>query len=159
DPQLVWHTDGYGLAWLQQPVGGNHTLMFKALDPNGADLITGGPTHQVSDSSADVQDFQLVWNGRSFRITWTETSAGKLRHMQKAIAVPRVGGVGSYDHPYQQPSSALLRATLVNGATNLRRTALPNIGNDPNDGYGWGRVNLRQSLSPAPPISFYVRDD
>ncbi len=25
DPQLVWHADGYGLAWLSQPVaGGNH---------------------------------------------------------------------------------------------------------------------------------------
>ena len=26
---------------------------------------------------------------------------------------------------------------MINGTTNLRRTALPNIGNDPNDGYGW----------------------
>jgi hypothetical protein len=156
DPQLLWHNDGYGLAWLQQPTGGgNHTLYFATLDPNGANT----PAFQVSDISADVKDFQLVWNGRSFRITWTETSGGKLRHMQQAIAAPRGGGVINYDHPYQQPSSALLRATLINGATNLRKTALPNIGNDPNDGYGWGRINLRQSLAPAPPVTFHVRDD
>jgi hypothetical protein len=85
--------------------------------------------------------------------------------MQAAIAVPRAAGLGSYDHPYQQPSSALLRATLVNGATNLRQTALPNVPGataatfNPNDGYGWGRVNLRQSLAPAPPVTFHVRDD
>jgi hypothetical protein len=158
DPQLVWHTDGYGLAWLQQPsAGGNHTLSFATMDPNG--VITPPPFFQVSDSTADVQDFQLVWNGRRFRTTWTEVSGGKLRHMQQAIAVPSGGGPASYDHPYLQPSSALLRATLINGATNLRKTALPNVGNDPNDGYGWGRINLRQSLSPAPPVTFYVRDD
>ena len=29
DPQLVWHSDGYGLAWLHQPVaGGRRALMF-----------------------------------------------------------------------------------------------------------------------------------
>jgi hypothetical protein len=28
-----------------------------------------------------------------------------------------------------------------------------------NDGYGWGRINLRQSLSPLPPVTFHVRDD
>ena len=52
-----------------------------------------------------------------------------------------------------------MRATLFNGATNIRRTALPNQGNDPNDGYGWGRLNLRQSLAPLPPVTFYARDD
>jgi hypothetical protein len=117
------------------------------------------PAFQVSDAGVDVRDFDLVWNGRSFRIAWTEVAAGNLRHMQRALAVPRDTTAGNYDHPYQQPSSALLRATLINGATNLRKTALPNIGNDPNDGYGWGRINLRQSLAPAPPVTFQVRDD
>jgi len=86
--------------------------------------------------------------------------------MQAAMAVPEPGSTGSFDHPFQQPSSALLRATLINGATNIRRTALPNVPSaaagpafNPNDGYGWGRVNLRQSLAPAPPVTFQVRDD
>jgi hypothetical protein len=79
--------------------------------------------------------------------------------MHRALAVPRVAGGARYDAPFQQPSSALLRATLVNGATNMANTALPNVGPGVNDGYGWGRVNLRQSLAPAPPVTFYVRDD
>jgi hypothetical protein len=55
-----------------------------------------------------------------------------------------------------------VRATLVNGATNISGTALPNVnvaGGNLADGYGWGRVNLRQSLSPSPPVTFHVRDD
>ena len=164
DPQLVWHTNGYGLAWLQQPTaGGNHTLFFTVLDPRGS--AAAAPYHQVSDSGVDVQNFCLAWNGRSFRISWTEDPGGNLRHMQAGIAVPRTGDSGNYDHPYRQPSSALLRATLINGATNIRKTALPNVpatvaaNFNPNDGYGWGRVNLRQSLAPAPPVTFQVRDD
>ncbi|MBN1478900.1 S8 family serine peptidase [candidate division KSB1 bacterium] len=171
DPQLLWHTNGYGLAWLQQPTGGGvHRLFFTIIDENGArvNLTPGGaatlaPNHPVSDPASDVQRYHMVWNGRSFRITWTEIKAGKLRHMQSAIAVPRqepmVGPNVGYDRPYQHPTSALIRATLINGATNIRRTALPNIGNDPNDGYGWGRVNLRQSLAPLSPVTCHVRDD
>jgi serine protease AprX len=182
DPQLVWHTNGYGMAWLQQPVGGgNHQLFFTVLDPAGVRVslppfgVPGPvpvPDHPVSGAGADVQAFQLVWNGRSFRITWTEVEGGRLRHMQSALFVPRLAGldaagnprVPTYDEPFQEPSAALVRATLINGATNLRNTRLPNVPqtgalHNPNDGYGWGRVNLRQSLAPAPPVTFHVRDD
>jgi subtilisin family serine protease len=185
DPQLVWHADGYGLAWLSQPVaGGNHILLFTVLDQQGTRLdlnfgvgaVNPAPIHQISADDADVQDFELVWNGRTFRITWTETRTEeefvftgelfqllpgppKVRHMQMAIAVPRKPGPPGYDRSYEHPSSALVRATLINGATNIRRTTLPNHSNDPNDGYGWGRLNLRQSLAPLPPVTFYARDD
>src|SRR5947209_627891 len=168
EPQLVWHTDGYGLAWLQQPVaGGNQQLFFTIIDQNGVRpnlAATGAPASPaanfaVSTGTADVKGFHLIWTGRSFRITWTETEGGKLRHKLRAIAVPRVAGGVRYDAPFQQPTSALIRATLINGATNIRNTALPNFGTNVNDGYGWGRINLRQSLSPAPPVTFFVRDD
>ena len=169
EPQLVWHTNGYGLAWLERIVeGAIRNLYFTILDQDGRrpDLRAFGaaapapaPNYQVSTPGADVKDFQLVWNGRTFRITWTEVQAGKLRHMQAAIAVPRQAGQVGYDQPYHHPTSALIRATLINGATNMRETALPNIGPDPNDGYGWGRINLRQSLAPLPPLTFHARDD
>ncbi|HKP87308.1 MAG TPA: S8 family serine peptidase [Blastocatellia bacterium] len=168
DPQLVWHTDGYGIAWLREPkVGGNHQLFFTALDQFGrrVNLALPGaaaapvPEIPISSAGADAQDFHLVWNGRVFRITWTEVSGNNLRHMQSAIAVPRLQGETRYDEPFRQPSAALVRATLINGATNIRKTELPNSGNDPNDGYGWGRINLRQSLSPVGPVTFHARDD
>ncbi len=170
DPQLVWHTDGYGLAWREQPAaGGPHTLFFTVLDPAGAPLdlrLFGAAAalpaaqHQVSAAGSDVLDYQLTWNGRSFRIAWTETSGGNLRHMQTTLVIPRQQTqTNTYDQPYNHPSSALLKATLISGATNIRRTPLPNIGLNPNDGYGWGRVNLRQSLAPMPPVTMYARDD
>lgn len=168
EPQLIWHSDGYALAWLEQPIaGGVHTLMLTVLDENGVrvNLAAVGnppapaPNHVLSTPGADVQQFQLVWNGRSLRVTWTELLNGSLRQMQTAIAVPRQAGVVGYDQPYHHPSAALIRATLINGATNLRQTSLPNLSNDPRDGYGWGRINLRQSLVPVPPVTFQVRDD
>ncbi len=156
--------------------------MFTVLDPQGVrlDLNFGvapanpAPFFQVSAADADVQDFEMVWNGRTLRITWTETrremefvfdgtlfvlqpGPPKINHMQMALAVPRKPGPPGYNRSYEHPSSALVRATLFNGATNFRRTALPNLSNDPSDGYGWGRLNLRQSLSPLPPVTFFAR--
>ncbi|HEX2729731.1 MAG TPA: S8 family serine peptidase [Rubrobacteraceae bacterium] len=185
EPQLVstythqnWNSarpwsPGYGLAWLGQPSGGNRTLFFTALDENGVrsqltlppPYAAGAPRSeaahivQISTTGADVREFKLVWNGRTFRLTWTETQGGRLRHMQTALT--RTGNRAVYD----LPSSSLVRATLINGATNINATPLPNIPTAPitaanrNQGYGWGRVNLRQSLSPSPPVTFHVRDD
>lgn len=168
DPQLVWHSDGYGLAWLEQPVaGGDHTLFFTVLGEAGlrVDLAPlGAPAalvgdFQVNEAGGDVQDFRLVWTGRSFRIVWSEVRGGRMRHLQRSLIVPRQQGmVNAYDQPFQHPSSALVRATLINGATNLRNLALPAVGNL-HDGYGWGRLNLRQSLAPAAPAVYQARDD
>ena len=44
DPQLVWHGDGYGVAWREQPsAGGTHVLCFTVLHEDGAllDLTFG----------------------------------------------------------------------------------------------------------------------
>ena len=74
DPQLVWHGDGYGLVWREQPsAGGTHVLCFTVLNENGAllDLNFGvgaaapAPIHRLSAADADVEDFELVWNGRN----------------------------------------------------------------------------------------------
>jgi hypothetical protein len=163
DPQLVWHTNGYGLAWLQQlAAGGPHRLMFTVIDQSGANRAPAN--YQVSSATADVQQFQLVWNGRSFRVGWTEVEGGVMRQMQSALALPRMALPVGFNQPYQHPSAALVRATLINGATNYNNTQLPNVpiagaGQNANDGYGWGRVNMRQSLAPAQPVTFFVRDD
>jgi serine protease AprX len=185
DPQLVctyihqlWTTarrwsPGYGLAWLGQDAGGNRMLYFTTLDENGARAqlhlpppyaagaprTEAAPVVQVSTPGADVREFKLIWNGRTFRLTWTETQGGRLRHMQTALT--RHGS----QEVYSLPSSALVRATLINGATNINNTVLPNVPRPPitaanrNHGYGWGRMNLRQTFSPSPPVTFHVRDD
>jgi hypothetical protein len=163
DPQLVWHTDGYGLAWLQQDStadGKPRRLFFTVIDEKGVPVVAApAGESQLSADDADVQSFQLVWNGRGFRVSWAEVVGGKLRHRQTALVVPRLQGGAPFDEPFKQPSSALVRATLINGATNIQRRALPSLGTAPNDGYGWGRINLRQSLAPTPPATFHARDD
>ena len=104
---------------------------------------------QVSDSCVNVREFRLVWNGRVFLLYWNEEASGHLHH--KCTMLNRHGSRLAYD----LPSAALLRATLVSGATNLTPAALPDLA----AGYGWGRINLRQTLSPRPPVTLHVRDD
>jgi subtilisin family serine protease len=164
--RLPGWSPGYGLAWLGAPSGGgSRTLYFTVLDENGARAPVAqpppnppapAPISQVSRTGVDVREFRLVWNGRTFRLTWTEVEGATVRHVQTAVTRHGSSAV------YEEPSAALLRATLVNGATNLRRTELPNLDQPPpglTSGYGWGRVNLRQSLAPSPPVTFAVRDD
>jgi hypothetical protein len=140
-------------------------LFFTALDENGRRLMIpqpppavpgplnpplAAPILQVSAIDSRVRDFKMAWNGRVFLLTWTEEENGSLlRH--KCASVSRQADQLAHG----LPSAALLRATLVNGATNLNSTSLP----DPVNGYGWGRVNLRQALAPAPPVTQFVRDD
>ncbi|HYW54447.1 MAG TPA: hypothetical protein VE826_10780, partial [Dongiaceae bacterium] len=157
EPQLAWHVDGYGLAWLERPTtSGPNTLMFACLDATGAALTA---PFAVSNGTADVHAFRLVWNGRRFHLTWAETEAGRTRHVQRAVSVLHERTASGYDAPFAHPSSALVRATLINGATNIDGTALPNYSNNVNHGYGWGRMNLRQTFAPAAPVTFQARDD
>lgn len=147
---------GYGLAFIRQRPGGNRVLCFVALDENGRRVrvvqppnVAAVPVTTLTTETANVLDFKLIWNGRAFRLTWTEVEAGRLRHKQAGLT--RLGSRAIHD----QPSAPLLRATLINGAVNINNTQLPNV----NDGYGWGRINLRQSLTPSNPVTFQARDD
>jgi hypothetical protein len=167
DPQLVRHTDGFGLAWLAADAAGEHSLMVTVLGPDltRAELARRGgspqpaPDHRVSEAGSDVRAFRLVWNGRVFRLAWTEARGGRLRSLQTSLAVPREPGPPGYDEPYRYPSSALLRATLLNGARRPGAGAAPVCGPGPHDGYGWGHLDLRAALLPAEPATFFARDD
>ncbi|NET39475.1 MAG: hypothetical protein F6K19_47175, partial [Cyanothece sp. SIO1E1] len=127
----------------------------------GATRTAIAPITPISRIEVDVEDFQLIWNGQTFHLTWTEVEGTNLRHLQTMLT--RHGSRATYS----LPSAALLKATLINGATNIGNTNLPNLNQlstaagafDQRDGYGWGRVNLRQSLSPSPPVTFQVRDN
>jgi hypothetical protein len=184
-PQIVWHTDGYGVAWTQLALaGGTRQLFFGIRDQNGAVVqlnpppvpvgpaLAAVPDILISTPTAEVLRYQMVWNGRIFRICWTESEGGNVRQMQRSMAVPRLIGFDrnnvvrnpTFDEPFQEPSAALVRATLINGATNIQNTPLPNFPglgaqHQPLQGYGWGRLNLRQALAPAPPVTYHMRDD
>jgi serine protease AprX len=153
----------FGLAWIGVEADGSRILYFTVLDENGQRIAVPAPPPpagplaapvqvgilQISASGARVQDFKLVWNGRIFFLSWVEEENGHLH--QRATFVNRHANQIAYDIP----SASLIRATIVNGATNITPGPLP----DTAAGYGWGRLNLRQSLAPAPPVTLHVRDD
>lgn len=63
------------------------------------------------------------------------------------------------DRKSHQPSAALVKALLVNSAQPLRGQYTPaEIGAVPNDDCGWGLVNLREALAPAPPRIVWLHD-
>ena len=159
----------YGLAWIGVETDGTRGLYFTVLDENGQRLnVTQPPPYpkpalpasglsppapaallQLSANGAMVRDYKLAWNGRVFMLIWVEEEAGQLHH--RCTLVNRQASRDAY----ALPSAALLRATLVNGATNLTPGPLPDLA----AGYGWGRVNLRQCLAPAQPVTLQLRDD
>lgn len=154
----------WGLAWIGiEPVSGVRRLYFTMLDENGRRLAVpqpppaagallppvAAPILAFGSLTGFVQDFRLTWNGRIFMLAWTEQELGRLK--QRCTLINRRASQDAY----ALPSAALLRATLVNGATNLTPASLP----DRTSGYGWGLVNLRQTLAPALPFTLQVRDD
>ena len=154
----------WGLAWIGVEQGsGVRRLYFTMLDENGRRLAvpqpppaagallppSPAPILAFGSTSGFVRDFRLTWNGRVFMLTWTEQELGRLK--QRCTLINRRASQDAYS----LPSAALLRATLVNGATNLTPSSLPNR----TAGYGWGLVNLRQSLAPGLPFTLQVRDD
>ncbi len=153
----------FGLAWIGVEADGSRVLYFTVLDENGRQLAVPAPPPpagplaapvpigilQMSTTGFRVQDFKLVWNGRIFLLSWVEEENGHLHH--RATFINRHANQITYD----LPSASLIRTTIVSGATNITPGSLPDV----TGGYGWGRVNLRQSLAPAPPVTLHVRDD
>ncbi|WP_198321005.1 S8 family serine peptidase [Azohydromonas aeria] len=162
-------SSSWGLAWIGVEADGSSRLYFTALDENGRRLPvpqpppypkpalpasglnppSPAPVLVLGSGTGRIRDFRLAWNGRVFLLAWTEEEGGRLR--QRCTLVNRQAGLGAC----ALPSAALLRATLVNGATNLTPAPLPDLA----AGYGWGRINMRQVLAPALPFTFQVRDD
>ncbi|MFM2119612.1 MAG: hypothetical protein RL722_1080 [Pseudomonadota bacterium] len=159
----------WGLVWVGVEADGRRRLYFTMLDENGQRLSVQQPPPYprpalpasglaapapapilgLSTPEAQVRDFRLAWNGRIFLLTWTEEAGGELSH--RCTQINRQASQVALD----LPSAALLRATLVNSATNLTAASMPDL----SSGQGWGRINLRQCLAAAHPFTFHVRDD
>ncbi|MGZ4846273.1 MAG: S8 family serine peptidase [Halobacteriota archaeon] len=83
-----------------------------------------------------------------------------------SMATPLVAGTAAVARQYvintltHSPSGALVKAVLVHGAVPLAgQYTPPEVGPVPNSDEGWGRVNLENSLFPAPPVSWQFKDD
>jgi subtilisin family serine protease len=83
--------------------------------------------------------------------------------MSTPIAAGAVALVRQYIQQVRQhanPSAALLKALLVHGATGMTGQYNPPEVNPPPDNVqGWGRLNLENTLFPAPPAVLEFRDN
>ncbi|MFQ6062774.1 MAG: S8 family serine peptidase, partial [Methanosarcinales archaeon] len=75
-----------------------------------------------------------------------------------SMATPLTAGAATLVRQYytdihsHNPSAALIKATLINGATEIKGQYTPSeAGKVPNNDQGWGRVNLKESLFPELP--------
>jgi len=82
-----------------------------------------------------------------------------------SMATPITAGAVALIRQYLQnngllnPSAALIKAILIHGAVPMKgQYTPPEVGAVPNNDEGWGRINLENSLFPAPPAKLELRD-
>ncbi len=79
-----------------------------------------------------------------------------------SMATPLAAGVGTLIREYlresgvQNPSAALIKALMLVGGREM--TGSGASATIPNNSEGWGRVNITESISPAPPKTVLYRD-
>ena len=156
-PRLVWAGRWYALGWLQHDasaIGSSLRVAFLRADGTAIPTVAGhrdaglpaeleAVSQRISPAGQEVLSFDLAWSGRHLHVAWTDRDAGGIRHRWCALALPDEHGRGGFWHPFDRPSAALVRATLVNGATNLADRALPAFdGSSADSSYGWGRLKF-----------------
>ena len=84
-----------------------------------------------------------------------------------SMACPLTAGAATLVRQYYtdirahvEPSAALIKATLINGATEMKGQYTPSeAGKVPNNDQGWGRVNIKESLFPELPKKIMFVDN
>jgi len=112
-----------------------------------------GPTDDNRIKPDVVAPGTNIWSTKSSQTAGT----GDYLYMNgTSMATPLTAGTAALVRQYYVenesilPSAALLKATLINGAANLSL---------PSNDQGWGRVDIEQSLFPAPPRTMHYYYD
>ncbi|MCL5104672.1 MAG: S8 family serine peptidase [Armatimonadetes bacterium] len=157
---------GYGVAWpssypispIKYDLVSNNPLGMAAFSGRGPtddgrtkpDICAPGTniiscrTHAASSSGWAAYDSNYIY--------WGGTS----------MSTPQVAGGATLVREYFQrekginPSAALVKATLINGAVDISpgqygSAQYQEVLSAPDSSQGWGRMNIKQSLSPDPP--------
>ena len=101
------------------------------------------PEGEEMGSTDPLNPFYLWMTGTSMAAPATAACAALARQ----YLIQQRGHERTDDHP--RPSAALLKALLINGATDMAGQYTPSEAGDiPNPNEGWGRVNINNSLFP-----------
>ncbi len=159
---------GYGMAWpADYPVS---PIRYDPMsnNPNGMVAFSGrGPTQDgrikpdiCAPGTNIISCRSHIWGADP---GWAVYDANYIYLGGTSMSTPQVAGAAALVREYYQrekgvnPSAALIKASLINGAidispgqygTGLQREVYP----VPDNAQGWGRMNVKQSLCPDPPM-------
>ncbi|MCL5105372.1 MAG: S8 family serine peptidase [Armatimonadetes bacterium] len=159
---------GYGIAWPSSYPSSPIKYDLVSNDPNGMAAFSGrGPT---DDGRVKPDICAPGTNIISCRTHATNSSAGWGTYNSDYIywggtsmSTPQVAGAATLVREYFQkekginPSAALVKATMINGAVDITPGQygygqFQEVFPAPDSSQGWGRMNVKQSLAPDPPI-------
>ena len=159
---------GYGVAWpADYPVS---PIRYDSMsnNPNGMVAFSGrGPTADgrikpdICAPGTNIISCRSHISGAD--PGWAIYDSNYIYLGGTSMSTPQVAGAAALVREYYQrekgvnPSAALIKATMINGAidispgqygTGLQREVYP----APDNSQGWGRLNVKQSLCPDPPM-------
>lgn len=158
---------GYGVAWpADYPVS---PIRYDTMSNNinGLAAFTGhGPTTDGRIKPDVCAPGTNIISSRSHTATadtgWAIYNANYIYWGGTSMSTPQVAGAAALVRDYYQvekginASAALVKATMVNGAVDMSpgqygTGSTREMQPVPDNGQGWGRLNLKQSLCPDPP--------
>jgi len=123
----------------------------------GTNLITTRP-QGISDADLTLNGFGVIPGNSNYMYASGTSFSAPL--VSGAVALVRENFSRTFAYP--NPSAALVKATLLNSATDLAPGQYLN-GSEistprPNNVEGWGRLNVKQAIAPTAPLRFAFRD-
>lgn len=158
---------GYGVAWpLSYPAAPiKYDLMSN--NSNGMAAFSGrGPTDDGRTKPDIVAPGTNIVSCRSqyagYITGWGIYDSHYMYWGGTSMSTPLVAGAAALVREYYQkekdvtPSGALVKATLINGATDISpgqygSGSVREVYPAPDNSQGWGRLNLKDSIDPSPP--------
>jgi hypothetical protein len=168
---VPWGTGSWATGFPSPPISTDHV----SDNPEGmAAFSSRGPVLDGRHKPDIVAPGTNIASTRSSLISgdgWGPIDANYMFMGGTSMATPLAAGAATLVRQYYTdresitPSAALIKATLVNGATNVApgqygtgaTQEIPDA--RPNDVAGWGRVNLENSIFPASPRTMLYEDE
>ena len=158
---------GSSVGWTEAKAEFGILLLFGLLDASNIQfrfrLVSGGGAHGTGWEIHQVRIYSNGWARMpemGIGVNWDSTDENYVFMGGTSMATPLTAGAAALVRQYYvdnegiTPSAALIKATLISGATDMPgQYGSSEIvdGPRPNVAEGWGRVNLENSIFPSAP--------